>query len=535
MIVSTQSGTSTGLESTLLQRRNPDGDRLHPRDETIHKSNAQGANPYFEQLFRSSPCASVVLDEGGRICECNEQFRTMLSANSAAVTKLPLSAFVERNSLAEFLRHLRECRITGKVATTAVSLRGSGGAVIAARLFSQLIRIDHSFRYRIIIIDDTERQHVLEEVRRDRQANQDFIDSIEAIVWEMDAESGRTTFISRKAERLLGFKREDWADAGEFRAQHLHVEDRERVLNELNLAISHRQGFVTEYRMITPDRRIVWLCDTITFREVAGRLKVCGVAVDISERKAAERKVSLAAAELERRVEERTVELRWTVSELESFSYTLSHDMRAPLRSIQGFAELILKSAAGGASPETAGYLGRIMLNARRLDALVQDVLKYSGLAKTPIDISPIDLDLLVRSIVEESLPLHTAAVKVQIAGKLLPVLGHEGFLAQSVSNLLSNAVKFVEPGVTPEIDIWTDRVDGLVRLWIGDNGIGITPGDQLRIFKPFERCHRHRKFEGTGIGLAIVERAASRMNGSVGVESLPGKGSKFWIQLKSP
>ena len=175
------------------------------------------------------------------------------------------------------------------------------------------------------------------------------------------------------------------------------------------------------------------------------------------------------------------------------------------------------------------------MLNARRLDALVQDVLKYSGLAKTPVEIRALDLDLLVRSIVEESLPLRSSGAKVQIAGKLLPVLGHEGFLTQSVSNLLSNAVKFVEPGVTPEIRIWTDRVDNFVQLWIADNGIGIAPENHLRIFKPFEQCHRHRKFEGSGIGLAIVERAVSRMNGSVGVESSPGKGSKFWIQLRSP
>ena len=302
-------------------------------------------------FFGPAPVPVLSWMAAARICECNKQFQTMLGVTPPSVTKLSLSAFVERNSLADFLRHLRESRTTGKVATATVLLRGRGREMIPARLFTQLIRLDRALRYRIIIVDDSERQQMQAVVRRDRQANQDFIDSIEAIVWEMDAESGRTTFISRKAERLLGFKRDDWDDAGEFRAKHLHVEDRERVLNELAMAISRREGFVTEYRMITPDRRVVWLCDTITFREVAGRLKACGVAVDISERKAAESKISLAAEELERRVKERTAELRWTVSELESFSYTLSHDMRAPLRSIQGYAELILKSAAGGASP----------------------------------------------------------------------------------------------------------------------------------------------------------------------------------------
>jgi signal transduction histidine kinase len=187
---------------------------------------------------------------------------------------------------------------------------------------------------------------------------------------------------------------------------------------------------------------------------------------------------------------------------------------------------------------------------------LIQDVLTYSRVLRSDIKMEAVDLDQLVRQIIETYPPLHSDQAEIQIQGVLPKVLGHEASLSQCLSNLLINAVKFVAPGTKPRVKVWAEtkesKVAGqessagspvardarcktldtaTVRLWVEDNGIGINPNDQERIFKMFERVSSD--YEGTGIGLAIARKAMERIGGSVGVESELTKGSKFWIEFK--
>ncbi len=479
-------------------------------------------------FLEAAPCAAVLLNENGEILASNEGFAELAGVDQPLRLRASLTSFVHPDSLANFLRLLRDVREKSKAAQASVVLRRP----VAARLIARRMAGART-RIVVLLLDDTARDREAREREREKQTHLDFIDSVEGIVWEMDCETGRTTYLSKEAERLLGYPASDWHCGNEFRERHLFVEDRERALNEFARAVANRENFVVEYRMIAADRRLVWLRDAVTVREVDGRLKLRGVAVDITERKKAERLAAMASEDLEKRVKDRTAELQWTISELESFSYTLSHDMRAPLRSIQGYAQLIAEARGGEASAETNGFLERIMKSARRLDALVQDVLKFGSLAKGNIDLAKVDLDALVRALVEETPELKEPHTTVEIEGTLAPVLAHEGFLTQCLSNLFGNALKFVTPGVKPRIRVRTERRnENEALLWVEDNGIGIAPEDHLRIFKVFERCHTPQEYEGTGIGLAIVQRAAQRMKGAVGVESAVGRGSKFWIQL---
>ena len=166
---------------------------------------------------------------------------------------------------------------------------------------------------------------------------------------------------------------------------------------------------------------------------------------------------------------------------------------------------------------------------------MTQEVLSYSQLARADINLQPIDLDKLVRDVVEQYPQLggDGREGKIIIRSPLLPVLGHEGFLTQALANLLTNACKFVAPGTTPQVIVRTEAMGEGVRLWVEDNGIGIAPEHHDRLFKMFGRIHPDDKYEGTGIGLAIVKKAAERMGGTVGFESEPGKGSRFWVQLR--
>jgi signal transduction histidine kinase len=233
--------------------------------------------------------------------------------------------------------------------------------------------------------------------------------------------------------------------------------------------------------------------------------------------------------ELEQRVEERTASLTEAIAQLEEFSYTVSHDLRAPLRGLRVYSDALLADYAPSLPEQARYWLQKIATNARMLDQMILDVLTFSRVARTDLKLEKIDLEKFVRQILEQH-PAPHAEIQIQ---SLPEILGHLPSLTQAFSNLFNNAVKFVTPGVTPKIRIWSERHDGYVRIWVEDNGIGIDPKYQHRLFRMFERVHPHLKYDGTGVGLAIVRKAMERMGGKVGVESDGVHGSKFWLEVQ--
>lgn len=250
---------------------------------------------------------------------------------------------------------------------------------------------------------------------------------------------------------------------------------------------------------------------------------------DITLQKQAEELMRSEARRLDALVDQRTAALRETIGELEAFSYSISHDMRAPLRAMQGYAQALLSDYGDRLDAEARHYLDRIFRASNRLDLLIQDVLAYSRVAKGEIDLHPVDLEQLIDDIVA-SVPEFQNAVVVE--RPLPPVIGHEAYLTQCVTNLLGNAVKFVRQNEPARVLVRSERLDGSVRIWFEDNGIGIDPSHHERIFQIFGQVHPEKKYGGTGIGLAIVRKAAQRMNGEVGVESELEQGSRFWLIL---
>jgi PAS domain S-box-containing protein len=240
--------------------------------------------------------------------------------------------------------------------------------------------------------------------------------------------------------------------------------------------------------------------------------------------------------DLEKKVVERTTALQQTVSELEAFSYTVSHDLRSPLRAMQGFAQAVLEDYGDKLGEQGKNYLDRIRNAAERLDRLIQDLLSYTRMARSDAPLAPLDLDRTIRELIEHYPNLNPPAAQVQVEGPFPKILGQETALTQVISNLLGNAVKFIPVGTVPKIRIWSENVESRVRLWIEDNGIGIVPQDQERIFQMFVQVNGSQLYGGTGIGLALVKKAVQTMRGAVGVVSEKGKGSKFWVELnKAP
>jgi PAS domain S-box-containing protein len=246
-----------------------------------------------------------------------------------------------------------------------------------------------------------------------------------------------------------------------------------------------------------------------------------------------------ANADLERTVQERTAKLRETIAELEGFSYSITHDMRAPLRALQNFATLAEEECAGCARPRSQDYFRRIRAASHRLDRLIQDSLDYNKIVRQELPLIPVDAAKLLRGLIEAYPNLQPSGADIRLEFDGLLLLGNESALTQVFANLLGNAVKFVAPGVQPRVRIWGEapspqplNPNHQVRLWIEDNGIGIPKAAHEKIFGMFQRMHHESDYPGTGIGLAIARKAVERMGGRIGLESEPGKGSRFWIEL---
>lgn len=347
---------------------------------------------------------------------------------------------------------------------------------------------------------------------------------------------GQVDFANRHWLDYTGVTFEDGLTQPETFLNNLHPDDRARAQQISAAALAAGEGYVLEARFREAKTgHYRWFREhSVPISDASGKLqKRIGFNSDIDDLKRAQKILADHAGELEAQVRERTGELREIIDELEAFSYSVSHDMRSPLRAMQGFASMLLQTHETSLDASSVELLRRIRASASRMDGLISDVLTYSRLLRSEMVMESINLDELVRQVIATYPQLQADGAVIAIAGTLPSVLGNEANLTQCVSNLLSNAVKFVAPGTPARVTIRAEKIEGDVRLWIEDNGIGIDPKNQGRIWNIFTQVGRARDYQGTGIGLAIVRKAAERMNGSVGLESTPGQGSKFWLRLR--
>ncbi len=251
----------------------------------------------------------------------------------------------------------------------------------------------------------------------------------------------------------------------------------------------------------------------------------------IIERARTEATLAEERAALETRVTERTAALQETISDLEAFSYSISHDLRAPLRAMQTYASILSAESRTRLDENAQEYLRRIRVAADRMDRLIQDVLVFSRLARVQMAVERVELASFIASVIESYPGLSDARAEIEVVSPLPAVRANPAALTQCVSNIVGNALKFTPPGVKPKIRIWSAPDGDRAKLFIRDNGIGIPPAEHERIFGMFYQIDP--RGGGTGIGLAVVRKAAERMGGAVGVDqSWNGPGTTFWLEL---
>lgn len=313
----------------------------------------------------------------------------------------------------------------------------------------------------------------------------------------------------------------------------MHPADRQKIAafyESLSGCMPHSD----EFRIIRKDGEVRWLLHhTVPECDPEGRLiRYYSAGLDITDRKQAQEDLIRLQLALEEKVRERTADLESSNRDLESFTYSVSHDLRAPIRAIDGFAGIFMEECGEALTPDCRSYIARVRENARKMGVLIDDLLSFSRLGRVPLGRLNVDIRAVATEVIGEG-RLQEKGRDITITMDDLPPCSADPSLLRVVlANLIGNAIKYTRNVPHAVIRLGYHEEDGEVAYYVRDNGIGFDMKYAHRIFSVFQRLHADEEYEGTGVGLAIVKRIIDRHGGRIWAEARPGEGATFWFTL---
>ena len=359
------------------------------------------------------------------------------------------------------------------------------------------------------------------------------IDSTSAVIYMRDKD-GRYLLINRQYEELFDVQREDVVGLTDHDLFPKEVADDFRA-NDLK-ALAHGAPLQMEEIAPHPDGPHTYITVKYPITDLDGTPSaICGISTDITALKRAEDRERRLNAELEARVRNRTAELEASTRELDAFAYSVSHDLRAPLRAVVGFSEVLLEECFDQLNEQGQDYLRRVVAATERMGQLIDDLLNLSRATRTELTRQPVDLTKIARSVIADLAltdpPRPVEDLQVTVDDELRAVCD-PNLLELVLRNLISNAWKFSAKQKNPRIHVGSVQQNGTCAFFVRDNGAGFDPRYADKLFVPFQRLHTVDDFPGSGIGLAIVSRIIARHGGRVWAESSPGEGAVFFFTL---
>jgi PAS domain S-box-containing protein len=355
-----------------------------------------------------------------------------------------------------------------------------------------------------------------------------LIDNMPHMIFVKDADDLRFMRVNRAAEELLGYSRDELLGKNDYdffpkeQADSFTAEDR-KVLASDKVQDIPEEPVQTRHKGL----RILHT-KKVPVLDEHGRRNLLGISDDVTEQRETEREIRRLNEELT----QRAAELHAANRELESFSYSVSHDLRAPLRALDGFARMLEEDYGDRLDQEGARYLSIISQSSRKMGVLIDDLLTLSRLGRQAIASTLVDMNALVREVIDEALQNHEGPRPAIEVSALPPAEADRGLMRQVWMNLISNAIKYSSKSPNPRIEVTGHGNDTANVYSVRDNGAGFNMAYYDKLFGVFQRLHSSEEFAGTGVGLAIVERLVMRHGGTVRAEGKIGEGATFIFTL---
>ncbi len=488
----------------------------------------------FDEMLSGFALHEIICDPSGkpadyRFLSVNAAFERMTGLNASDILGKTILEVIPGTEFSWIERY-------GKVALTREPTQFENFATALGKYFEVRAYCPEHGKFATLIHDITDRKQAEEAL----QASDKMLKLAFAIgnigAFQVDLASGKSTW-TPEIRDLWGIPRTFAGDFAAYCWEHTHPDDLARTQQKFNDYAQTGKIAEMEFRIIRSDgtvRWIRWLGQVIQDPDLGTPL-VIGVNMDISPQKQAEQDLKTLNSSLERLVETRTAGLKAALKELEAFSYSVSHDLRTPLRSLAGFVELLKEKQAGEQDAESRHYMDRISSSTRVMGRLIDDLLDFSRMGHGELMTLKVDLQQLAQEVIQEAAKMLPSdrCIDWRI-GKLPVVTGDQVMLRQVLVNLISNALKYSGYVEAPVIELGALTEDPKEwTLFVRDNGVGFDMKYVDKLFKLFERLHSTKEFEGTGVGLATVRRIVQRHGGRTWAEGEVNKGATFFFTLE--
>ena len=505
---------------------------LENKDEqlrTLSRDLETAGTDLFDYL-EFMPVAFVKLSKKGIIEKVNSAARQMLVGSEHSPIGAPFSNFVKPQDQNIYFSGIKNICTKDSLTSFEMPIVGPNDKEIHAHIqvepkFDPTGRFSH-WHLALFEVSEARLQNLrLKEVHEQLQL---AAQAAELGVWNYDLASGAAKW-NTYLYRLLGLEpREGHEDVERF-FEFIHPEDRDGSIASITTVINSTEDHIKEeFRIVRADGKIRWLAARgRIYRDKNGRpTRISGINYDITERKNAEETIRLAQMQLAMQL----TETERINEELTQYAYAVSHDLKGPLRAIRNYAEFLYEDLADTLTGDQKKYLEGLKTAVDQGDNLINDLLNLSRIDRVPLEMEAADVPGTVAEV--RSLLALPAEVEITVDVKWPSFSVDRTLLKQILQNLISNGVKFNDRNPKCIRIGWQEAPEDCIDIFVRDNGIGIEPQYREQIFRIFQRLHTDRAYEGTGIGLAIVQKAANKLGGTVRLESEPGKGSTFTLRL---
>lgn len=489
-------------------------------------------------VIESAMDAIIMVDQNQNILLFNRAAEKIFGCDAREALGHSLDRFVPARYRSAHVEHVRRFGDTG---ITARSM-GSMGQLWALRADGTEFPIEASISqteaagkklFTVILRDVSERQRTEVALRESEERYRQLFDGVKDYAIYMLDPEGRVLSWNAGAERVKGYSSEEIV--GKNFACFYTAQDRAlgRPAQELQQAITNGR-FAEQGLRVRKDGAEFWAYKIITpMYDDAHKLRGFSVvARDVTERKRAEDEIRNLTADLENRVRERTQELEASNKEMEAFTYSVSHDLRAPLRHIAGFSRMLAEECSGSLNPEGRRYLQRIQDGTHRMGTLIDDLLNLTRIGRHELTLKVTSLGPIVKDVMSELMPDAEGREVEWRIGNLPFVEGDSALLKIVFQNLLSNALKYTRPRTKAMIEVGSQQAAGEQVIFVRDNGVGFDMKYADKLFGVFQRLHRAEDFEGTGVGLATVQRIVQKHGGRIWAQAELDKGAAFYMTL---